>query len=113
MRSVTTSTSSNHLVHEIDSGVVEPWQRDANRLSILIKRLDLAPSIGSDCDPINVSHPLPTRGRIGDPDGCSLGPSIHKPSTANRDPVAGDNQKSGLFKFPVGPLALPSGKGRR
>jgi len=31
----------NHLVHEIDSGVVGLWQRDAKRLSILITRLDL------------------------------------------------------------------------
>jgi hypothetical protein len=29
------------------------------------------------------------------------------------DPVAGDTQKPGLFKFPVGSLALPGGKGRR
>jgi hypothetical protein len=27
--------------------------------------------------------------------------------------VAGDNQKPGLVKFPVGSLALPGGKGRR
>jgi hypothetical protein len=40
-------------------------------------------------------------------------PSIHKPPAANRDPVAGDDQKPSLLRIPVGPLALPSGKGRR
>jgi hypothetical protein len=70
-------------------------------------------SIGSDCDPVNVPHPLPPPGRVGDPDSCSIGPSINKPPSANCDPVACNNQKPGLFKLPIGPLALPGGKGRR
>ena len=44
--------------------------------------------------------------------GCRA-PRVDEPSAANCDPMASNDQKPRLFKFPIGPLALPGCKGRR